>query len=248
MKDHHWKGWLLVGSAVAGLVLASGCSTQTKRQWLTFFFDGVPPEKSSQSVVTTNAVAGGTNVATSPSASSAPELIQHPPYAEGKCTECHESRFSQKMRGNPGELCFGCHKNFLVPGNSWHAPAAAGECVLCHEPHQSSRKSLLKEAPNGLCVQCHAAGEIAALAAHQKQAAGDCATCHDPHQSRNRFLLKPKAAPTGDVTPNPPQPAGTAAAVVPPAAQLPPAGPNPAAPALARTNDVPVVIPNQSRP
>lgn len=197
MKGHHWTGLLLVGGAVAGLVLASGCSTQTKRQWLTFFFDGVPPEKTNSLATATGTAFNGTNAAAAQATSAAPVLQVHPPYAEGKCIACHESNYSQKMRANLGDSCLGCHKDLLVTGKSWHAPAAAGECVVCHEPHQSSHKFLLKEFPNLLCAQCHASGEMATVAAHQEKGQADCTTCHDPHQSGNKFLLKPKAATTG---------------------------------------------------
>jgi|GEM_PF-1466105 len=197
MKAHHWNGWLLVGSVMAGLVLASGCSTQTKRQWLTFFFDGVPPEKTNVVATASGASVTGTNAAAGQATGASQVQVLHPPYAEGKCTECHESKYSQKMRNNLGDLCLGCHKAFLVKGNSWHAPVASGECVVCHEPHQSSRKFLLTQVPSLLCAQCHASGEMASVAAHPANGNPDCTTCHDPHQSGSKFLLKPKTATTG---------------------------------------------------
>lgn len=197
MRSHPWAGLLLAGSAVAVLVIASGCAIPTKRQWLTFFFDGVPPEKTHSLATAIATTFDGTNVAATRATVASPVLMLHSPYAEGKCIACHESKYSQKMRANLGDSCLECHKELLVAGKSWHAPAASGECVVCHEPHQSNRKFLLTQISGRLCAQCHAAGEMATLAAHQGKEGDDCTTCHDPHQSGNKFLLKPQAALTG---------------------------------------------------
>jgi predicted CXXCH cytochrome family protein len=220
---------LLVGGAVVGLALASGCSTQTKRQWLTLFFDGVPPEKTNRLATATGTALNDTNASTAQARSVALVLQMHPPYAEGKCIACHESKYSQKMRVNLGDTCLGCHKDLLVAGKSWHAPAASGECMVCHEPHQSNRKFLLAQPADLLCAQCHAAGEMATVAAHQEKGINDCTTCHDPHQSGSKFLLKPKAGTTGSFNASEAGRERTSPAVVPSAAILPP-------PALTLTN------------
>jgi predicted CXXCH cytochrome family protein len=201
MRPH--RAWLLLAAgAVAGMVLASGCATQTKRQWLIFFFDGVPPEKTNLVATATSAGANGQRTNEQPATvAGRPEspVVFHPPYAEGKCASCHESKFSHRLRSDLGAACVSCHKSFLAPANSWHAPAVSGECSICHEPHQSSRKFLLVKAPAVLCAECHDPGDMGTVAAHKQKGKTDCTTCHNPHQSEERFLLKPKARLTGSV-------------------------------------------------
>lgn len=51
MKDRQSKVLSFLGILLA-IMLLMGCSAQSKRKWLIFFFDGVPPEKSN----VTNAV------------------------------------------------------------------------------------------------------------------------------------------------------------------------------------------------
>src|SRR5437867_3643000 len=98
------KGFWLV---LCGLALLLGCATETKHKLLTFFFDGIP-----QPGASTNAAPAPTNNASAISnalaqaqvaaLASRPPMITHPPYDKQQCTSCHESAFSQKMRGKPG--------------------------------------------------------------------------------------------------------------------------------------------------
>src|SRR5690242_8148925 len=118
-----------LAALACSLAVLAGCSTETKQKWLTTFFDGVPPLGSTNAPATriapqTQSV-NATNVVSKINPSSPlprPALDIHPPYAQRDCTACHESEFSQKMRGKPGEVCFSCHKNFVTPMKVKHQP------------------------------------------------------------------------------------------------------------------------------
>jgi predicted CXXCH cytochrome family protein len=206
-KNLNWfrSGLPSAAIAVAAVALVAGCSHQNRRFWLNVFFEGVPPEG-------TNHLASGTLTGSSPGAAtlSAPSAKPaepfrtiHRPYAEQKCSTCHESGFSQKMRASLVEVCLGCHNGLLTEGKAWHAPAAAGDCAFCHEPHDAARPFLLKQPPNALCAQCHEPVGMTAIPAHRDQEKADCAGCHNPHQGSGRFLLRSKSTPAVAVPANP---------------------------------------------
>ena len=129
------RGCTLGGLAglVCGVMILAGCTTDSKQKWLTFFFDGVPQPGATNAVVApdthrpaaTNAVSGSPAVAPPPRF----QLDVHPPYANRDCTACHESQFSQKMLGKPGDVCFTCHKDFRLGMKVKHDPVEAGECT-----------------------------------------------------------------------------------------------------------------------
>ena len=165
-----------------------GCATDTKQRWLTFFFDGVPqpgaetnhaPAQVSGAVQPTNAVAAAPTI-------TRVKMINHPPYEKEECTKCHESAFSQKMRGKPGEACFACHKNLPASAKEKHAPFENGECASCHEPHQGTIPKLLKKKPDVLCADCHDIPDKKSKAVHQPVANGECLSCHNPHGTRHQ--------------------------------------------------------------
>ena len=82
----------------------------------------------------------------------------HPPFAQRDCTACHESEFSNAMRGKPGEVCFNCHKELqktFLAGKVKHQPVDEGDCISCHNPHHSPNKNLLVAKGNDLCLTCH---------------------------------------------------------------------------------------------
>ena len=152
-------GWFIL---LGCLALLAGCATETKQKWLTLFFDGVPkPGAATNAPVQTVGVqpAPATNApAKAPAPPPPPQLVIHPPYAKRDCTACHESQYSQKMKGKPGEVCFTCHqetqKNFAA-AKVKHQPVENGECVSCHAPHNSANKKLLVKTGEKLCYECH---------------------------------------------------------------------------------------------
>jgi len=181
-------------AVVCALLLFVGCSTESKHKWLSRFFDGVPAPGA------TNAPAAVSEDETRPASTNAAAIAiavkplvphtLHPPYHDGNCTECHESKFSQKMKGPMNSVCFACHDDFLGKTKFKHQPAETGDCASCHDPHESPNKKLLVRTGKAMCLECHddplAKGKIK----HQALESGDCLDCHSPHASNVKGLLK----------------------------------------------------------
>ena len=180
-----WIG-LLLGLV---LVLTAGAETR-RRQWLRFFFDGVPPEKTAP--ITPAAVAAADSMpAIYLAARAAPPGVRHKPYADRDCTACHESQFSQKLRGEVAAICQLCHKDLLAEMPFRHAPAEAGFCLGCHTPHESPARGLLVAPSPQVCWECHEEKPLLRGPAHERIGQTPCEECHNPHGSQNRFFLKP---------------------------------------------------------
>jgi predicted CXXCH cytochrome family protein len=184
---------LLLLAAVALI----GCATDKKQKWLTFFFDGV------SSAPTTNAprVEYDENgkpldklivVQSNRPAAAKPKFVAHPPYEDKKCSECHESRFSVKMKGPQTQVCFACHDDFQSKLKFKHQPAENGECSSCHDPHGNSNPKMLVQTGQNLCAICHDPFPKTAKSKHQPAENGECLSCHNPHASNSKgLLLKP---------------------------------------------------------
>ena len=145
--------------AICTVLLIASCGAHTKREWLTFFFDGVPPEKTEgQAVPGQPSVAPGRKAGVPTdnlAAAAVPAKTVHQPYGDRKCDACHESQYSQKLRGAVDEICLLCHKTLFAKALFRHAPAEAGYCLGCHEPHESAGKFLLVRKGRNLCSDCH---------------------------------------------------------------------------------------------
>jgi predicted CXXCH cytochrome family protein len=184
-----------LAAVFCGVLLATGCSSTNRHEWLAFFFDGVPPETS----VTNRPVA---QVATGTSRAAAvvpkprfpkpPENLMHRPYAENKCAECHGGgdMMTAQPRVPVPQLCFTCHKDFLAGNKVKHQPVEDGECLSCHDPHPSPYKNLLIKKGNALCLTCHDDPLAEGKFKHQAVEAGDCTDCHAPHATHFKGLLK----------------------------------------------------------
>ncbi len=79
-------------------LLISACGVYTKREWLAFFFDGVPAEKTAGADVS-----GSPAVAAAPHAAAAVNSAETdgsvktgPAHRDLRCDACHESQVSQK--------------------------------------------------------------------------------------------------------------------------------------------------------
>jgi len=171
-----------------------GCATENKQKWLSFFFDGVP---ATGAVTNSPAIEYDENgkpldklVVAQPNqpAAAKPKFVAHPPYEDKKCNECHESRFSVKMKGPQTQVCFACHDDFQSRLKFKHQPAENGECSSCHDPHGSSNPKMLLQTGQQLCASCHDPFPKAKFT-HQPAGNGECLSCHNPHASNSKGLL-----------------------------------------------------------
>ena len=197
MKFNRLFLWILMVTA-GGVLLTTGCNSTTQRKWLTFFFDGVPPETSATNAPVSSALTG-TNAIVVVSKRPVPpkprELIMHKPYAEDKCAQCHQSAFSQQLVAPIPKLCFSCHKDFLAGAKVKHQPVENGDCKSCHDPHQSVNKNLLVKTGGKLCFDCHddLQTQLAkAKSKHQPVENGECLSCHNAHATELKKLVAKK--------------------------------------------------------
>jgi predicted CXXCH cytochrome family protein len=172
--------------ALGSLAVLAGCRAPTRRALRDFFFD-VPKEEARPAVrpatVTTNPVA----VALAPE----PTSYKHSPFRDRRCTECHETTTSQKLRAPVTELCWRCHKTLISQARYVHAPVEAGACLVCHHQHQSPEKFQLQRSGRALCFECHEPPDLLRLKAHATIGDAACQSCHEPHCSPRNHLLKP---------------------------------------------------------
>lgn len=188
-----------IGALCAALLL-SDCTAHTKREWLTFFFDGVPPERTESPTAAASPRQPGppgtsAGLPPSPAAKAAPGETVHRPYQNRRCDACHESKFSQKLRGPAGEICLLCHQIIFEKAAVRHAPAGDGSCLACHNPHASPEKFLLTRKGQAVCRECHDERDVAGSAAHVAIGSTPCQECHDPHGGGNRLFLKTGESP-----------------------------------------------------
>lgn len=170
------------------LTLWPGCSAKKNYKTLSFFFDGVPkPGEKSKT--------GGKKVQ-GPVLEKAPLkpenwdkiISRHPPYAERKCKECHNTRSLNFIRGKKDRLCYTCHKKEKFVGDYLHGPVAVGACLACHLPHESKYDKLLKMDSPRLCTGCHTTLVKRDIKSHGKGKV--CTQCHNPHAGSNRYFLE----------------------------------------------------------
>lgn len=179
-------------TALFGVLLTAGCNSTANRKWLTFFFDGVPStnQTTNTPVVASADLEANRPAELVPKPAPAPFYYAHPPFADQKCTSCHEAGLGQGMKKKSPALCFDCHKDFLATAKVKHQPVESGDCKSCHDPHQSDKnKMLLLKTGKALCFDCH--DNFLEKAKFKHDVADDCATCHNPHQSgESKLLLK----------------------------------------------------------
>jgi len=179
---------------VCACACLSGCDPLVRHKIATTIFDGVPSmppaeqycsDYHQQALLDEAAAAKKRTLAKLGTATS-----EHPPYAEKRCSGCHdknsESGFVVPLAG----LCAHCHKDF-PQGDFIHGPAAVGACLKCHLPHKSDHPSLLVLSKSEVCIACHTEPRVAA-AMHAKVTANGmfCSDCHDPHSGGNHFFLR----------------------------------------------------------
>ncbi len=180
---------------VAGLILLlSACTGARQSNVLAIFFDGVPGKNPAVAapVAPVPAQAAESNPAVPELyllARAAPPGVRHKPYADRECISCHESQFSQKLRGEVAEICQLCHKNTFASRPFLHTPVATGRCLECHKPHESRESALLALPERQLCAKCHEEKHVLGTSAHAKIGDAACHVCHDPHGGQQKFYL-----------------------------------------------------------
>ena len=178
--------------AIFIISLLCSCAPQTKQKWLKTFFDGVPddegqaslPKEQEGSEPTKDKETSPLKAAEEPSAPQkkpVPAIFRHPPYAEGQCDMCHQSKSSQTLLAQPPELCFSCHDDFLKDAKTKHYPAEEGMCTACHNPHKSENERLLVKPIPALCFDCHDREDISSMEIHTTVEGESCISCHNPH-------------------------------------------------------------------
>ncbi len=190
--------WLMALLGAGGVFFLPACDTPARHQWLTTFFDGVPPIGATNVTVTITAPAAATEAAPAVvmNAPAASNFSVHPPFQQHKCAECHVSGTGQGMRASAPQLCWSCHKDFLADKKVKHQPVENGECASCHDPHQSENKKLLLKTGNLLCLSCHDDPLAKMKFKHLAVESGDCMDCHAPHTTNFKGLLKKSAKDT----------------------------------------------------
>ncbi len=202
---------IIACAALLGIVilLAAGCSQQTKYKVLTFFFTGVPSPGEERTVLEKKRKTPVIGTARRKREVRPVEFFAHGPYAAKKCFFCHNSEESTegssfgigkaKRRITLGftapmkELCIECHTrkspDSAASKDLWlHGPVAFGVCTICHDSHKSKYRFLLRVGPDETCIQCHPEESIMNKTEHD--GSEGCISCHNPHFGKDRMLLK----------------------------------------------------------
>jgi predicted CXXCH cytochrome family protein len=187
----------MVAVAAVAAAQSLGCATPEQRhRVLSFFFDGVPPLYPEEPEPTYEERAAGELQQVAEGRPKTRIISIHGPVAKRECDQCHESRFSNKLKAEKQDLCWSCHNREDFPGEVVHGPVAAGFCDACHDPHRSPHRFLLVRDRNEICQNCHDQFTFANLAEHRAAEGGVCQDCHDPHAGGRKYMLKRDAEPS----------------------------------------------------
>ncbi|MEZ5072907.1 MAG: cytochrome c3 family protein [Bacteroidales bacterium] len=177
------------------LPLTEGCSPQTGRHVLSFFFDGVPePDGPADSSGTVTEADGWT---VEPKVAAPVEILSfdsvpvrlHYPFEERECDACHDPGSLGDMTEPEPGMCYLCHEDLSTRFAMLHGPAAGGYCTVCHHPHEAREDHLLRFDPGDLCHHCHEEREVGANAIHEDLEGMMCMDCHHPHGGEDKFNL-----------------------------------------------------------
>ncbi len=174
---------------VAGILLITACSPETRYNVLSFIFDGVPDPNLTNINPLNDSVnkADSTKILNIASNTVKPEFTFHQPYIDKDCNACHNNNMGQVLETQP-KLCYTCHDNFEDTYTNIHGPTAGGYCTSCHNPHKSKLPKLLTRKGKDLCLFCHDP-KISDNDIHSIVETSDCTSCHNPHGEDNTFFL-----------------------------------------------------------
>lgn len=182
-----WRLFLLL----AIIIIVSQCSPYTGRKILTFFFDGVPNNDTSQIVLADSAAADTdtTEISEGMDYQRVALRVVHYPYSERECETCHDpNSLGSMIQPEPG-LCYQCHEDLGTLYNYLHGPVEGGYCTACHHPHQADEEKLLRFTGKELCFYCHIETDVIQNEMHQDLEEMTCTDCHNPHGGEDKYIL-----------------------------------------------------------
>ena len=173
-----WQRPLLMLALILALL---NCHPESRRKVLTTLFDGVPPPAITEP--SPDSLATGVENAGKPEAASGEGLraMQHSPYEEKYCKDCHDLQMGNALVMPQPELCYECHDDDREKCAHLHGPVGGGYCTTCHNPHRAENPHLLRMTPEELCFYCHQQEDVYRNDTHEDVLAGECLDCHNPH-------------------------------------------------------------------
>jgi predicted CXXCH cytochrome family protein len=173
------------------ILVASGCDPLTVHKVTSTIFDGVPSLPSADQYCRDYHIQA-TKDELEAAQKQQKKIVgsKHPPFAEKRCSDCHDKSTDSGFVVAADALCAHCHKGFPA-GNFLHGPAAVGACLKCHGPHSTDNPNLLVKPAAEICDTCHAEARSSSKLHSASRAKGmACTDCHDPHGGSDRFFLR----------------------------------------------------------
>ncbi|MFV1951834.1 MAG: cytochrome c3 family protein [Nitrospinota bacterium] len=123
----------------------------------------------------------------------------HTPFADGKCTVCHNSPTSRdpvRLSKGGEDTCLACHNGIAEKFDKLYSHLYGEKenvCLNCHNPHASDAGHLLGGREERVCLKCH---EDTMRRMTTPEYRGNnhpdierCSNCHEPHGSNHRLFL-----------------------------------------------------------
>jgi predicted CXXCH cytochrome family protein len=177
-------GFLLILILVSLLFLAA-CSTLTKHEVLSFFFDGVSSPMEKPQIKSDSLIKKDTIISSQLVQIQDVPIFVHSP----DCSDCHETASLRNLKLKQPDLCYNCHEDFHKKFKFLHGPVEGGYCMACHRPHLSENKKLLIRIGNEICLHCHNKVDLIHNKVHQEIESNICTDCHNPHGGSNKLLI-----------------------------------------------------------
>ncbi len=173
------------------ILVVVSCSPRLNRNFLAFFFDGVPVNdsiKSKNLEDNSNEEISDKDIFRAVPVELGKEYTIHYPYREKECSSCHDENSKIDLIMDQPDLCYICHEDYSQKYNYVHGPVAGGYCTTCHNPHYSKGKSLLIMEGQQLCLFCHVSKTVLSNEVHNDIADTECILCHNPHGGEDNTI------------------------------------------------------------